>query len=84
MTEYQSETSRKEFVKVHVEYKDKDGNVYSMNDVEVPVEASVKNTEETSINTEETSINTEETNAVFSPEVQKILKGVGLSEHKEN
>ena len=77
MTEYQSETSRKEFVKVHVEYKDKDGNVYSMNDVEVPVEASVKNTEET-------SINTEETNAVFSPEVQKILKGVGLSEHKEN
>lgn len=77
MTEYQPETSRKEFVKVHVEYKDKDGNVYSMNDVEVPVEASVKNTEET-------SINTEETNAVFSPEVQKILKGVGLSEHKEN
>ena len=77
MTEHQPETSAKEVVKVHVEYKDKDGNVYSMNDVEVPVEASVKNTEET-------SINTEETNAVFSPEVQKILKGVGLSEHKEN
>ena len=72
MTEYQPETSGKEVVKVHVEYKDKDGNVYSMNDVEVPVQASTKNTEDT-------SSNTEETNAVFSPEVLEILKGVGLS-----
>ena len=72
MTEYQPETSGKEVVKVHVEYKDKDGNVYSMNDVEVPVQASTKNTEDT-------SSNTEEINAVFSPEVLEILKGVGLS-----
>jgi len=72
MTEHQPETSAKEVVKVHVEYKDKDGNVYSMNDVEVPVQASIKNTEDT-------SSNTEETNAVFSPEVLEILKGVGLS-----
>ena len=76
MTEHQPETSAKEVVKVHVEYKDKDGNVYSMNDVEVPVQASVKNTEDT-------SSNTEETNAVFSPEVLEILKGVGLSNNQE-
>lgn len=76
MTEHQPETSAKEVVKVHVEYKDKDGNVYSMNDVEVPVQASIKNTEET-------SSNTEETNAVFSPEVLEILKGVGLSNNQE-
>ena len=72
MTEYKPETSAKEVIKVHVEYKDKDGNVYSMNDVE----ASVKNTEDI-------ASNTEETNAVFSPEVLKILKGVGLSKHQE-
>jgi hypothetical protein len=77
MTEHQPETSAKEVVKVHVEYKDKDGNVYSMNDVEVPVQASIKNTEDT-------SSNTEETNAVFSPEVLEILKGVGLSNNQEN
>lgn len=76
MTEHQPETSKKEVVKVHVEYKDKDGNVYSINDVEVPVEASVKNTEDI-------ASNSEETNAVFSPEVLKILKGVGLSKHQE-
>ncbi|WP_314852857.1 hypothetical protein [uncultured Granulicatella sp.] len=76
MTEHQPETSAKEVVKVHVEYKDKDGNVYSMNDVEVPVQASIKNTEDT-------SSNTEETNAVFSPEVLEILKGVGLSNNQE-
>ena len=76
MTEHQPETSAKEVVKVHVEYKDKDGNVYSMNDVEVPVQVSIKNTEDT-------SSNTEETNAVFSPEVLEILKGVGLSNNQE-
>lgn len=76
MTEHQPETSAKEVVKVHVEYKDKDGNVYSMNDVEVPVQASIKNTEDT-------SSNTEEINAVFSPEVLEILKGVGLSNNQE-
>ena len=76
MTEHQSEISEKEVVKVHVEYKDKDGNVYKMNDVEVPVEASVKNTEDI-------ASNSEEINAVFSPEVLKILKGVGLSENQE-
>lgn len=76
MTEHQPETSAKEVVKVHVEYKDKDGNVYSMNDVEVPVQASIKNTEDT-------SSNIEETNAVFSPEVLEILKGVGLSNNQE-
>ena len=77
MTEHQPETNEKEVIKVHVEYKDKDGNVYSMNDVEVPVEASLKNTEDI-------TLNSEETNTVFSPEVLKILKGVGLSEHQEN
>lgn len=77
MTEHQLETSGKEVVKVHVEYKDKDGNVYSINDVEVQVEASLKNTEDI-------TLNSEETNTVFSPEVLKILKGVGLSEHQEN
>ena len=77
MTEHQSEISEKEVVKVHVEYKDKDGNVYAINDVEVPVEASLKNTEDI-------TLNSEETNTVFSPEVLKILKGVGLSEHQEN
>lgn len=76
MTEHQSEISAKEVVKVHVEYKDKDGNVYSINDVEVPVEASVKNIEDI-------ASNSKEINAVFSPEVLKILKGVGLSEHQE-
>ena len=76
MTEHQPKTSGKEVVKVHVEYKDKDGNVYSINDVEVPVQASIKNTEDT-------SSNTEETNAVFSPEVLEILKGVGLSNNQE-
>lgn len=77
MTEHQSEISEKEVVKVHVEYKDKDGNVYSINDVEVPVEARLKNTEDI-------TLNSEETNTVFSPEVLKILKEVGLSEHQEN
>ena len=76
MTEHQPKTSGKEVVKVHVEYKDKDGNVYSINDVEVPVETTLKNTEDT-------SSNSEETNTVFSPEVLKILKGVGLSELQE-
>ena len=76
MTEHQSEISAKEVVKVHVEYKDKDGNVYSINDVEVPVEASVKHIEDI-------ASNSKEINAVFSPEVLKILKGVGLSEHQE-
>ncbi len=76
MTEHQPETSAKEVVKVHVEYKDKDGNVYSMNDVEVPVQASTKNTEDT-------SSNSEDTNTVFSPEVLEILKGVGLSNNQE-
>ena len=76
MTEHQAETSAKEVVKVHVEYKDKDGNVYSMNDVEVPVQARTKNTEDT-------SSNSEETNTVFSPEVLEILKGVGLSNNQE-
>ncbi len=41
MTEHQPETNEKEVVRVHVEYKDKDGNVYSMNDVEVPVQEKV-------------------------------------------
>ncbi len=77
MTEHQPETSAKEVVKVHVEYKDKDGNVYSMNDVEVPVQASTKNTEDT-------SSNSEEKNTVFSPEVLEILKGVGLSDQQKN
>ena len=76
MTEHQPETSAKEVVKVHVEYKDKDGNVYSMNDVEVTVQASIKNTEDT-------SSNSEDTNTVFSPEVLEILKGVGLSNNQE-
>ena len=72
MTKHQPETSAKEVIKVHVEYKDKDGNVYSMNDVETIQK-----------NTEDSSLNTEEINAVFSPEVLKILKGVGISEHQE-
>ena len=55
MTEHQPKTSGKEVVKVHVEYKDKDGNVYSINDVEVPVETTLKNTEDTSSNSEETN-----------------------------
>ena len=76
MTEHQPKTNGKEVVKVHVEYKDKDGNVYSINDVEVPVETTLKNTEDT-------SSNSEETNTVFSPEVLKILNGVGLSELQE-
>lgn len=76
MTEHQPKTNGKEVIKVHVEYKDKDGNVYSIKDVEVPVETTLKNTEDT-------SSNSEETNTVFSPEVLKILKGVGLSEHQE-
>ena len=76
MTEHQPETSAKEVIKVHVEYKDKDGNVYSMNDVEVPVQASTKNTEDT-------SSNSEDTNTVFSAEVLEILKGVGLSNNQE-
>ena len=42
MTEHQPEKSAKEVIKVHVEYKDKDGNVYSINDVEVPVETTLK------------------------------------------
>ena len=41
MTEHQPEINEKEVVRVHVEYKDKDGNVYSMNDVEVPVQEKV-------------------------------------------
>ena len=76
MSEQQPKTGGKEVVQVHVEYRDKDGNVYSINDVEVPVETTLKNTEDT-------SSNSEETNTVFSPEVLKILKGVGLSEHQE-
>lgn len=76
MTEHQPETNEKEVIKVHVEYKDKDGNVYSMNDVEVPVqEKGVKKVESTS--------DIEDTNTVFSPEVLAILKGVGLSDHQD-
>ena len=76
MTDKHSETNEKEVVRVHVEYKDKDGNVYSMNDVEVPVqEKGVKKVESTS--------DIEDTNTVFSPEVLEILKGVGLSDHQD-
>ena len=77
MTEHQPETSAKEVVKVHVEYKDKDGNVYSMNDVEVPVQ-------EKNVKKIESSSNIEDTNTVFSPEVLEILKGVGLSDNQDN
>jgi len=76
MTEHQPETSAKETVKVHVEYKDKDGNVYSMNDVEVPVQEKV-------VKKVESSSDIEDTNTVFSPEVLEILKGVGLSDHQD-
>lgn len=76
MTEHQPETSVKEVIKVHVEYKDKDGNVYSMNDVEVPVQEKV-------VKKVESSSDIEDTNAVFSPEVLEILKGVGLSDHQD-
>ncbi|WP_314451445.1 hypothetical protein [uncultured Granulicatella sp.] len=76
MTEHQPETSVKEVIKVHVEYKDKDGNVYSMNDVEVPVQEKV-------VKKVESSSDIEDTNTVFSPEVLEILKGVGLSDHQD-
>ena len=76
MTEHQPETSAKETVKVHVEYKDKDGNVYSMNDVEVPVQEKI-------VKKVESSSDIEDTNTVFSPEVLEILKGVGLSDHQD-
>ena len=76
MTEHQPETSAKEVVKVHVEYKDKDGNVYSMNDVEVPVQ-------EKGVKKVESGSNIEDTNTVFSPEVLAILKGVGLSDNQD-
>lgn len=76
MTEHQPETSVKEVIKVHVEYKDKDGNVYSMNDVEVPVQEKV-------VKKVESSSDIEDTNTVFSPEVLEILKGVGLSNHQD-
>ena len=76
MTEHQPETSAKETVKVHVEYKDKDGNVYSTNDVEVPVQEKV-------VKKVESSSDIEDTNTVFSPEVLEILKGVGLSDHQD-
>ena len=76
MTDKHSETNEKEVVRVHVEYKDKDGNVYSMNDVEVPVQEKV-------VKKVESSSDIEDTNTVFSPEVLEILKGVGLSEHQD-
>lgn len=76
MTEHQPETSVKEVIKVHVEYKDKDGNVYSMNDVEVPVQEKV-------VKKVESSSDIEDTNTVFSSEVLEILKGVGLSDHQD-
>ena len=76
MTDKHSETNEKEVVRVHVEYKDKDGNVYSMNDVEVPVQEKV-------VKKVESSSDVEDTNTVFSPEVLEILKGVGLSEHQD-
>ena len=76
MTEHQPEINEKEVVRVHVEYKDKDGNVYSMNDVEVPVQEKV-------VKKVESSSDIEDTNTVFSPEVLEILKGVGLSEHQD-
>ena len=76
MTDKYSETNEKEVVRVHVEYKDKDGNVYSMNDVEVPVQEKV-------VKKVESSSDIEDTNTVFSPEVLEILKGVGLSDHQD-
>lgn len=76
MTDKHSETNEKEVVRVHVEYKDKDGNVYSMNDVEVPVQEKV-------VKKVESSSDVEDTNTVFSPEVLEILKGVGLSNHQD-
>lgn len=76
MTDKHSETNEKEVVRVHVEYKDKDGNVYSMNDVEVPVQEKV-------VKKVESSSDIEDTNTVFSPEVLEILKGVGLSDHQD-
>lgn len=76
MTDKHSETNEKEVVRVHVEYKDKDGNVYSMNDVEVPVQEKV-------VKKVESSSDIEDTNTVFSPEVLEILKGVGLSNHQD-
>ena len=76
MTDKHSETNEKEVIKVHVEYKDKDGNVYSMNDVEVPVQEKV-------VKKVESSSDIEDTNTVFSPEVLEILKGVGLSDHQD-
>lgn len=76
MTDKHSETNEKEVIKVHVEYKDKDGNVYSMNDVEVPVQEKV-------VKKVELSSDIEDTNTVFSPEVLEILKGVGLSNHQD-
>ena len=76
MTDKYSETNEKEVVRVHVEYKDKDGNVYSMNDVEVPVQEKV-------VKKVESSSDIEDTNTVFSPEVLEILKGVGLSNHQD-
>ena len=74
MTDKYSETNEKEVVRVHVEYTD--GNVYSMNDVEVPVQEKV-------VKKVESSSDIEDTNTVFSPEVLEILKGVGLSEHQD-
>ncbi len=76
MTDKHSETNEKEVVRVHVEYKDKDGNVYSMNDVEVPVQEKI-------VKKVESSSDIEDTNTVFSPEVLEILKGVGLSDHQD-
>ena len=76
MTDKHSETNEKEVVRVHVEYKDKDGNVYSMNDVEVPVQEKV-------VKKVESSSDGEDTNTVFSPEVLEILKGVGLWDHQD-
>ena len=76
MTDKHSETNEKEVVRVHVEYKDKDGNVYSMNDVEVPVQEKV-------VKKVESSSDVEDTNTVFSPEVLEILKGVGLWDHQD-
>lgn len=76
MTDKHSEINEKEVVRVHVEYKDKDGNVYSTNDVEVPLQEKV-------VKKVESSSDIEDTNTVFSPEVLEILKGVGLSDHQD-
>lgn len=76
MTDKHSEINEKEVVRVHVEYKDKDGNVYSTNDVEVPVQEKV-------VKKVESSSDIEDTNTVFSPEVLEILKDVGLSDHQD-